>query len=300
MRKTDVRDTNKARTRRRERRDTTSRRTDAVRLSWRPIIERAAEIAGERTMTLRQCFYILVSESVIPNAETTYKSLSRLTAEARRDGWFPSFIDGTRGIFQHRTWDGPEDAISDTARRYRRDRTAGQERQVRIAGEKRTLARQLEEWFGDLGCPLVVCAGYSSQTLCDDVRDELRDDGRPSLLIYAGDFDPSGQDIARDFVKRVDAFDDVVGVAVSAEQVETFRLPPMPGKPTDARAAGFVARHGWLIQVEVEAVPPDVLYRLYRDAIDAVWDTSAYEDVLAREAHERQELLDLCDGFGNR
>jgi hypothetical protein len=270
-----------------------------VRVSWRPIIKRAAEIAGERKMTLRQCFYVLVSEAAIPNVDTSYKSLSRLTAKARRDGWFPSFIDGTREIVQHPTWDGPQDAIGDMARSYRRDRTEGQERQVWIAGEKRTLARQLEQWFGDFGCPIVVCAGYSSQTLCDDVRDEIRDDARPSLLVYAGDFDPSGEDIARDFVERVDAFDDVVRVAVTAEQVEALRLPPLPGKTTDTRAAAFVARHGRLMQIEVEAVHPDVLHRLYQDAINAVWDTSAFDDVLAREAYERHELLDLRDEVGD-
>ena len=61
------------------------------RLVWAPIVGRAAEIAGGTLMTLRQCFYILVSEGLIPNADSSYKSLSRLTAEARREGWFPSF-----------------------------------------------------------------------------------------------------------------------------------------------------------------------------------------------------------------
>jgi hypothetical protein len=234
-----------------------------------------------------------VSEGAFPNADTSYKGLSKLTAAARRDGWFPSLIDGTREIFRYQTWDGIDDAIGETARSYRRDRTEGQQWQVWIAGEKRTLARQLEMWFGDLGCPIVVCAGYPSQTLRDDVRDVIESDGRPSILVYAGDFDPSGEDIARDFVERVDAFDEVTRVAVMAEQVTSLGLPPMPGKASDARAAGFIARHGELVQVEVEAVRPDTLRRLYQDAIDQVWDTSTFEDVVSREDEERRELLEL-------
>jgi hypothetical protein len=269
-----------------------------MRLRWEPIIERAAEVAG-RLMTLRQCFYILVSEGLIPNADSSYKNLSRLTAAARRDGWFPSFIDGTREIFRYRTYDGLEDAIGDTARTYRRDRTEGQAWQLWIAGEKRTLARQLQNWFGDIGSPIVVCAGYPSQTLCDDVRAGIESDGRPSMLVYAGDFDPSGEDIARDFVERVEAFDEVVRVAVMAEQIDELRLPPMPGKASDARAAAFVARNGQLVQVEVEAVHPDTLRRLYQGAIDAVWDESTYQDVVDREAEERRELLDLLDTLEN-
>ena len=34
-------------------------------------IERAAEIAGTSAMTLRQCFYILVSEGLIPNTDVS-------------------------------------------------------------------------------------------------------------------------------------------------------------------------------------------------------------------------------------
>jgi hypothetical protein len=248
-------------------------------------------------MTLRQCFYVLVSEELVPNSDYSYKRLSDLTAQARREGRFPAFIDGTREVRRHPTWNGVEDAIAFTARAYRRYRAEGQPRQVWIGGEKRTLALQLERWFSDLGCPVVVCAGYASQTLCDDVRAAVELDGRPSLLVYAGDFDPSGEDIARDFVERVGSFDQVERVAVTAEQVEALELPPLPGKATDARAAGFVARHGRLVQVEVEAVPPGTLQRLYQEALDAVWDASASEDVLAREAVERGRLLDLLRGL---
>jgi hypothetical protein len=268
-----------------------------VRLQWEPIIKRAREVAADGEMTLRQCFYVLVSEGLLPNSDYSYKRLSDLTAQARREGWFPAFLDGTREVFRHDTWDGIEHAVSDLSDTYRRDRTEGQPRQVWIAAEKRTLARQLQGWFSDLGCPVVVCAGYASQTLCDDVRAAVEQDGRPSLLVYAGDFDPSGEDIARDFVERVGSFEQVERVAVSAEQVEALELPPLPGESTDARAAGFVARHGRLVQVEVEAVPPGTLQRLYQEALDAVWDVSASEDVLAREADERERLLALREGL---
>ena len=269
------------------------------RLRWGPIVERAAEIASGSLMTLRQCFYILVSEGLIPNADTSYKRLSALTAEARREFRFPSFIDGTREVIRYQTYDGLEDAIGETARSYRRERTEGQKVQVWIAGEKRTLASQLEEWFADLGCPIVVCAGYSSQTLCDDVANLILADGRPALLIYAGDFDPSGEDIARDFDERVGAFDDLVRVAVLPEQIEELALTPRPGKASDSRAAGFTARYGSLVQVEVEAVHPDTLQQLYQEAIDAVWDTSAFDDVLDREKTERDALHALLDEIGD-
>jgi hypothetical protein len=260
-------------------------------------MERAAQIAGASTISLRQCFYILVSEGAIPNTDTSYKRLSALTAEARREGRFPSFIDGTRGVTRAGGFDGPLAAIRAAVRGYHRDRAEGQSWQVWVAGEKRTLANQLWRWFGGLGFPIVVCAGYASQTLCDDVRGSVESDGRDSVLVYAGDFDPSGEDIDRDFVERVGVFDEVVRVAVTADQVEALGLPPLPGKASDARAAAFEARHGRLVQVEVEAVHPETLRGLYQDAIDRYWDESAFEAVLTRESKERETLLAFADEF---
>jgi hypothetical protein len=67
-----------------------------------------------------------------------------------------------------------------------------------------------------------------------------------------------------------------------------------PGKATDSRAAAFAARHGALVQVEVEAIAPDVLRRLYADAIERWFDVPKYEVVLAGEAVERDRLEALA------
>lgn len=69
-----------------------------------------------------------------------------------------------------------------------------------------------------------------------------------------------------------------------------IRAPPQPGKETDSRARRFVARHGKLVQVELDALPPDVPRTLYTDAIAAFWNDDAYRQALAREATERRSL----------
>ena len=53
------------------------------------------------------------------------------------------------------------------------------------------------------------------------------------------------------------------------------------------RAAGFISRHGELMQVELDALDPDELHRLYTDAIAEYWDASIYDDVVARERQQR-------------
>jgi hypothetical protein len=89
-------------------------------------------------------------------------------------------------------------------------------------------------------------------------------DGRDAVLVYAGDFDPSGEDILRDFTERCDVWTKVEQIAVLPGQVHGLGLVKNPGKDKDSRAGQFVVRHGELVQVEVEAIEPDTLEGLPR------------------------------------
>ena len=55
---------------------------------WPEVVAHAAEIVNsyDTTVTLRQLYYRLVSELLIPNVDSSYKTLSSRTAEARREG----------------------------------------------------------------------------------------------------------------------------------------------------------------------------------------------------------------------
>lgn len=176
------------------------------------------------------------------------------------------------------------------AQRVRLDRTREQDVSVYLGVEKRGIVAQLEAWFSDLGLPVLSLGGYASQSFVDKVAADVEAQDRPAVLLYAGDYDPSGEDIDRDFIARAGCFDEVVRVALSAEQIVEHGLPPQPGKATDSRAAAFVAKHGTLVQVELDALPPDVLRDLYRQALAPSWDVSAYEAVLAEERAERDTL----------
>ncbi|MBA2367077.1 MAG: hypothetical protein H0V77_11575 [Actinobacteria bacterium] len=79
-------------------------------------------------------------------------------------------------------------------------------------------------------------------------------------------------------------------VALLESQVLAYDLPPAMGKATDARARGFVERHGELIQVELDALPPDTLRDLFTTALDAYWDPDAYEVALQREREDFDNL----------
>jgi hypothetical protein len=263
-----------------------------TRLRWPPILERAAVIveAHDTLMTLRQVFYRLVVEGLVPNTLSAYNRLGRLSARRRRGGRFPRLLDRGRRIQRPLSFTGPDHARKWLTDRYRRDRTEGQPWSVYVAAEKATLLAQLDAWFADRGIPVLTLGGYSGQELVTDVHDDITVSKRPSVLLIATDLDPSGEDIDRDFVDRVAAFDKVVRVALTFDQVERFGLPPQVGKARDPRAADFVARHGRLVQVELEALDPDDLRGLYEEALADFWDDDAYQAALAREEHERDQL----------
>lgn len=87
----------------------------------------------------------------------------------------------------------------------------------------------------------------------------------------------------------------MIRVALSTDQVRDYQLPINPGKAADSRSAGFIERHGELMQVELDALDPDDLQALYQAAIDRYWDVSAYEQVLRDEQADREHLKQAAD-----
>jgi hypothetical protein len=271
------------------------------RKAWAPIIERAAEIVEEydTAVTLRQVHYRLVAEaeSGYRNTESDYKQLSRRSAAARRDGTFPPLLDRTRTIERRTTWDSPADGLHALAHQYRRDLLATHDVLPVVVVEKATLVAQAVAWFGELCVPVIALRGYASETLERLVLELVDDDGREVELLYAGDHDPTGEDIPR-------AFEDNTGlalrrVALTAEQVDEYGLPPAPGKESDSRAAGFVARHGRLVQVELEALDPADLRALFDAELDELVDDTLVDEERERESAERARLVEFARRWEN-
>ncbi len=262
------------------------------RRDWKAILAQAAGIIADYDtgVTLRQLFYRLVAAEILPNSRTAYQTLSKVSAEARRQGTFPALIDRTRTIHRFQSFDGPDEARTWLGRIYRRDRTEGQEFSIYLGVEKAGIVEQLNQWFGQLGIPILALGGYTSQAYVEIIKEDVLEQVRPAILIYTGDFDSSGEDIERDFVERTGRFDQVVRVALTADQVDQYGLPEQTGKKSDSRAHRFERRHGRLVQVELDALPPSELRTLYQDAIAEYWDKSAFEITVAQE---QDDIVDL-------
>lgn len=123
-------------------------------------------------------------------------------------------------------------------------------------------------------------------------------DGDGVTVLYFGDFDPSGEDMVRSLRERLAFFEcypKIVKVALTAEDISLYNLPPDFTKTTDTRRAAFVAKHGD-VAVELDALPPNVLESRLENEVKARLDMEAMAEVLGQEQADKARLLDLLAG----
>ena len=110
--------------------------------------------------------------------------------------------------------------------------------------------------------------------------------GPRDTILYAGDMDPHGFAIEADFARRVPSAR-IIRVALTRAQANTMG----PGGGPLPRLVGNASRD----QVEVDALDPDVLIQLFRDALtEHGFDFGWVAEIVAKEeaAVERvQEAL---------
>jgi hypothetical protein len=112
-------------------------------------------------------------------------------------------------------------------------------------------------------------------------------------LFYIGDHDPSGEDMVRDIKERmvmlgVDGIR-VFKIAMTMAQIERYNPVPNPVKVQDSRATDYINKYGdecW----EVDALPPNVLAQIVRDALDRCIDRPRMDAIITRENADRERL----------
>jgi hypothetical protein len=99
---------------------------------------------------------------------------------------------------------------------------------------------------------------------------ETRLEGKHVVVLYFGDFDPSGIDIERDLEDRLSRYGandfSVTRIALTSDQIKQYNLPPMPVKRSDARAESFMAEHGDK-SVELDALDPNLFQSIVEKSI---------------------------------
>ncbi|HSV31725.1 MAG TPA: hypothetical protein VLH40_06865 [Atribacteraceae bacterium] len=264
------------------------------------LIEAAAEVLREHNpMTLRQVYYQLVAKHVIDNNRAEYQRLSGALVKARQDELIPWDWIEDRGRLPRTVnmWCDLSDFMNTVRHAYRKDIWESQPQYVEVWLEKDALSGIFSDITGEYGVTLAVGRGYNSWSAYHDAAERFnghKEQGRDGVILYFGDFDPSGEDIFRAIGDSLDFFGTcptIEKVALTMQDVRDHNLPPDFTKTTDSRSKAHVAKHGD-IAVELDALPLPVLQEKIREAIEGSLDKSRF--VAAREI-ERQETLQLAD-----
>jgi hypothetical protein len=269
----------------------------------RAIREAIFELAYEHdVVTVRQCFYRLVSAGVVPKDEASgYRPVQLELVRMRREGLIPwRFIaDTTRWMRKARSWDELDDALDEVARTYRRNLWRAQGVRVEVWLEKDALAGVVLKATNHWDVPLMVSRGISSVTFLHAAAKEAEqaweEAGVETVVLALFDFDPGGDRGASSIVRGFAEYAPEVPVefrllAVTEEQIDEWQLPTRPAKKTDPQAKSWGAR-----AVELDAIPPDRLVQLVDEAIVGYVDRDAWRMEQQVEQSEREILSDLLE-----
>jgi len=272
--------------------------------------------AAGYTLTIRQLYYQLVSRDIIPNADKEYGKVGALLKEGRMGGivdW-NAIEDRLRKPSKPSSWENPASILDSCINSYAKDRQEGQPTYMEVWVEKDALSGVLKRVTEKYHVRIMVNRGYSSVSAMYDAFMRFVNYGayaqRPSKILYLGDFDPSGLDMIRDISTRIEEFkegyDDgdwvrnmkfeIQPIALTMDQVEEYNPPPNPAKLTDSRAADFVRQYGYS-SWEVDALRPEVLNEVLKDAIVKEMDMGQYRKVLKEEIEDKQILTTLKESL---
>lgn len=251
------------------------------------------EYAAYLPLTVRQIFYRLVGAAGYPKSETAYGRLCETLNRARRAGLirFDAIRDDGTILREPSAWDGAGEmvrAFIANAEGFRLDRQTGQPRRLLFAIEAAGMVPQIERVTAPFGIAVHSSGGFDSLTAKHDLARMLAGWGSAEVL-HIGDHDPSGVHLFMSMAEDVRALasEGDIGfarLAVTPEQIEAMGLPTAPAKATDRRAFDGET-------VQAEAIRPDVLAGIVRQAIESRLDRAAYSAVLAEEETIRTRLM---------
>lgn len=251
-------------------------------------------------LTLRGLHYQLVSIGMT-NTLGHYKRVVNAMIDARWDNLvdFDTFSDHDRAmigdtnsevtILEDEIESG-KNSILFWMNHYSKNRWENQPYYPEVFIEKKALQGVFGSVCDNNDVALGACKGYPSLTFLNDANNRFMDaesKGKIPVILYFGDYDPSGEDIPRSIEENIKKLGcesiQVKRFALMEHQVKEWNLPPAPVKEGDSRTKGW----NGLGQVELDAIEPRKLQRLCKEAIDSFFDHDLYQELREIEKAEK-------------
>jgi hypothetical protein len=242
----------------------------------------SAVVGAAQPITGRGIGYKLFVAGLISSmARSEMARVYRLLKEARERGIIPwvGIVDETRELERCAVWDDPKQYARAVSRSYRRDFWNQQPVRVEVWSEKGTVRGVLQPVLDEYAVGFRVVHGFSGATTIHDVAEDY--DGRPLIILYVGDYDPSGlfmseHDLPDRFAKY--GGDHIILKRIALRRPHTVGLPSFPAadKKKDPRYRWFVRSFGnrcW----ELDAMDPNDLRDLVEEAIKGEIEPIAWQ-----------------------
>lgn len=268
---------------------------------------------ADGVLTLRALHYQLVGLGMTNDVQH-YKRVVSAMIDARWNGEisFETFSDLDRTmvgetayqetILESEIYTGKRQ-VQAWMNNFHKNRWENQPYYPEIFIEKKALQGVFQDVCQKWDIALGACKGYPSLTFLNESNDRFsraEGDGKRPIIIYFGDYDPSGEDIPRSIRENLLRFGtevEVRRIALMEDQVVEWNLPPAPTKLKDSRTAKWDG----LGQVELDAVRPEKLMELLEDAIADIFDDALYQELSDTEEKERvvyrEELKSFVKGL---
>jgi hypothetical protein len=253
-------------------------------------------------ITGRGIGYKLFTAGLISSMSTNdMAKVYRLLRIAREQEIIPWdwIVDETRELERVSTWDDPAQYARVVARSYRRDFWNQQPYRVEVWSEKGTVRGVLKPVLDHYAVGFRVMHGFASATAVNDIAQD--DDGRPLVVLYAGDYDPSGMYMSEEDLPRrlADYGGDHVRfrrIALTVHQLAGLPYFPASDKSSDKRYAWFIrnhAHHCW----ELDAMDPRDLRECVEREIKSLIEPEAWARCETVNAAELESLQSILSGW---
>jgi hypothetical protein len=276
----------------------------------------AGEYRDSLPLTLRQLFYIVISQPNAPlqNTYNDYQRLCRDLRNARYAGVIPFETIEDRTRYTSNLPFNLDDAIS----HYYPEAWAGQPRYFEVFVEKEALRSFFNRILRQHYVMLNVGRGYDSLSDVMEIAQRFHEQNNKERCLFTfTDFDPSGDDIARDIDFRIGKCLIMLGeepsyfseeekradipnfttmkIALTEEQVKKHNLPPMFAKEKDPRASSFVDKYGSEAVVELDSLPPRILADIISNLCNRHLNLDEEKKIQRKETRIKKQALEALE-----
>jgi hypothetical protein len=244
------------------------------------------------------CYRLFVAGLILNMDKSSTNTVSRLIRIAREEGDVPWewIVDESREAETVQLWANPDEIIDATVRGYRRDYWQDQPYRVEVWSEKGTIRGTLGPVLDEYGITFRVMHGYASATVVNDVAEMSTESDKPLIVLYVGDWDPSGKHMSDvDLPRRLKKY----GAKLKLYRVALTRkdLKNLPSFEPETKRND--PRYRWFVEqvktkcYELDALPPPRLRSCVESKIRSLIDLALWDHARFVEGVEVESMKDF-------